>query len=165
MKILVAIDQSGTWPQIMHALSRRRYPRGTAFEIISVLEPFPFAWTQDNDEGVELMQARKKAAEQILASARERLEEIFPQCNVQTVLPSGNAKEQIIQAIVDWKPNKLIIGTHGVSPNRLFPNSLPRDVARLASCSVELIRLIEPLPACTEERLLSPGLEHLQSVK
>jgi nucleotide-binding universal stress UspA family protein len=151
MKILVAMDQSGSWPQIINALSRRIYPHGTQFQILTVLEPLPFTWelqTSDNWNklATQIMHDRKIAAQNMLTAASERLSTIFPDCTVHTALPTGHARDEIIKAAVGWMPNKLVLGAHGRDPNRLISGSLPYNVARVSACSIELVRLIEPTP-------------------
>ena len=155
MKILVAIDQSGSWPQIINAISRRKYPQGTQFELLSVLEPLPFTWelqTSDNWNKLasQVMHERKLAAESMLTAATERLRKVFPDCIVHVAVPTGHARDEIIKAAIGWMPNKLVLGAHGGSQNRLISGSLPHNIARVAACSVELVRLIEPTTELVE---------------
>jgi nucleotide-binding universal stress UspA family protein len=155
MKVLVAINQAGSWPQIINALSQRSYPQGTQFQILTVLEPLPFTWelqTGDNWDKIatQVMHERKVAAQKMLTAASERLRTIFPDCTVHAVLLAGHAREEIIKATLDWMPNKLVLGAHGRSQNRLIAGSFPHDVARVSPCSVELIRLIEPAVELTQ---------------
>jgi nucleotide-binding universal stress UspA family protein len=50
----------------------------------------------------------------------------------------------LVKAATEWMADKILIGAHGHSPNRLFAESVSQAVAQHALCSVELIRLREP---------------------
>jgi len=154
MKILVAIDQSPFWPQIIDTLLKRKWAPGTQFKIMTVIEPVPFMWKELGAEdwkkvADEIFEKRRAIAEKIVAEARHKVQHTFSDCLIHTDVRHGQAKEEIINAAVDWMPDKVILGAHGRSPNRLFPGAVSHAVAQHAPCSVELIRLMnhsEPEP-------------------
>ncbi|HEY9759518.1 MAG TPA: universal stress protein [Oculatellaceae cyanobacterium] len=149
MKVLVAIDQSAFGFQIIEALAKRKFPAGTQFKILSVVEPLPFDWDQQNAKtwkkiAQDVLNERKLVVEEIESVARYKLLCAHPDAQVHTEIRHGDARIEIIHAATSWMPNKIILGAHGRSPNRLFPNVVSQHVARHALCTVELIRLTEP---------------------
>jgi nucleotide-binding universal stress UspA family protein len=151
MKVLVAIDQSAFAFQIIEVLAKRKFPREAQFKILSVLEPLPFNWDQQNLHSwkklsQEILDERKLVVEEVLSIARHKLLCGHPDAQVHTEVRHGNARDEIIHAASAWMPNKIVLGAHGRSPNRLFPNAVSHHVARQAMCTVELIRLVEEEP-------------------
>ena len=67
--------------------------------------------------------------------------------NVHVEVRQGSARDEIVNAAAEWMADKILVGAHGRSPNRLFPTTIARSVVRHAPCSVELVRL----PKLTEE--------------
>jgi nucleotide-binding universal stress UspA family protein len=149
MKVMVAIDQSAFWPQVMDALLSRDWLPGTQFKILTVVEPLPFRWEDIADEewknrAHELAEKRRCAAEKVVLDARYKLQHQVSDCIVHTDVRQGRARDEIVNAALDWVPDKIILGAHGRSANRLFPGAVSHTVARHAPCSVELVRLKEP---------------------
>lgn len=155
MKILVAIDQSAFWPQIIDTLVKQKWIPGTQFKILTVIEPLPLQWEQLCTEewkklAHEVFEKKKAAAETVVASARHKVQHAVSDCLIHTDVRNGHAREEILNTAVDWMPDKIILGAHGRSSNRLFPGAVSHAVAQHAPCSVELVRLVnppEPTPA------------------
>ena len=148
MKIIIALDQSEYAAQVLETVSHRRWHRDTSFKLMTVLEPMPFEWEQVHSPtwrktAQELFDKRNHDAKQMLASARNALLSTLPDCSVHTEIRHGSAREEILEAAVEWSADKIVIGAHGHSPNGLFLGFVPRSVANHASCSVELVRLTE----------------------
>ena len=147
MKAIVAIDQTASWKKIVEEVGKRRWPRDTSFRILTVLPPNnwkQFESPKSTEILREIFKMRRKAAENILREAREILSSKVVDCIVHTDLRQGSPRIEILDAAVDWMADKIILGAHGRSPNRLFPGSVSRSVAEHAQCSVELV----PLKAC-----------------
>lgn len=149
MKVLVAIDQSEFWPQIISSLAKRTWLPDTQFRILTVIEPLLFRWDELSQPdwqllADEVLEKRCGKAEKILAEARQRLQQEVTDCIVHTEIRHGQAREEVMSAAIDWMPDKVILGAHGRSPNRLFPGAVSHTVARQAPCSVELVRLFDP---------------------
>ena len=80
------------------------------------------------------------------------LEEGIQYAQVHVELEEGSAHDHILCAAIEWMANKIMVGAHGHSPNRLFA-IVPRTVAAHAPCSVELVRLHKPSPTTSEKQL------------
>ncbi len=154
MKVIVAIDQSKYSEQITDAIISRRWPPDTVFKVLTVLQP-P-ACDEDSSPGwkhclMEIFDKQKDCAEEILLAARKKISDNIGDCTVHTEVRKGSPRGQIILAAADWMADKIVVGAHGRSPNRLL-GTVPRSVAEHAHCSVELIRL-HALHGETEEIL------------
>jgi nucleotide-binding universal stress UspA family protein len=159
MRVLVAIDQTHFWKQVIDSVCARDFPANTEFKILTVLEFSPFHWDEQNSVewkkvAQELMHHRRDEAHKIMVEARETLARATGNCTVHTELRQGSAREEIINSAIDWMPQKIFLGAHGHAPNRLLPGAVSSSVARRATCSVELIRLKED--AKTSQALAAP---------
>lgn len=152
MKVVVAIDQTVYAGQIIDEILRRQWPADVSFKVVTVVEPPPW---QEAD-----WQKRQKLAEEVYGQLEERaltslkrtraqISENIPGSTVHIEVCRGIAKDELLKSITDWMPDKVIVGAHGHSPNRLL-GSVPRTLSREAPCSVELVRL-KKIPAAVEQ--------------
>lgn len=146
MKVLVAIDQSDFRKQILDSVAGQKWPAETQFKLLTIIEPLPFHWEQIcfDDWKVtahEILQKRRTNANKVLAEAREAILQKLPACHVHTELRYGRAVDELICTASEWTPDKLILGAHGRSPNRLFPSAVTTTVTSHADCTIEIVRL------------------------
>lgn len=147
MKVIIAIDQSVFRKQILDAVISRHWPKDTAFEILTVVEPVQFEAPAGSDLNAilkEIAERQHKMAEEYLHEARALLLKHIPDCTVHTCMREGSARHEIISAAVDYMPDKIVLGAHGNSPNRLVPGAVSRAVVQHVPCAVEIIRLRLP---------------------
>jgi len=143
MKIVVAVDQTEYGNQIVDAVIKRHWPTDTAVKILTVLESPQ--WEQlDTPEcqrlAEEVFHKRREQALQLMQKYRTRIENRVENCSVHVDIRRGSARSRIYEALTEWQPDKILLGVHGYSPNRLL-GSVPRALCRQAPCCVELIRL------------------------
>jgi len=144
MKVIVAIDQTENWKQVIDAVTKRRWPADTSFRILTVVAPEEWQdleFADTNDILREIVKLRCLTAERILQAARQKLSEAFSDCTVHVELRKGSPRIEVLDAAVDWMPDKIVLGAHGHDCNRLLPATVSRAVAQYAKCSVELVRL------------------------
>ncbi len=133
MRVLIAIDQTAYWKQVIDALTKREWPAETSFKILTVVEPMHW---EDLDKAMwknvvlEVSEKRRHAAEEILRQARAILSSEVSHGVVHTELRSGKAHDEILNAASVWMPDKIVLGAHMHSDNRLFPGSVRRSVAQ-----------------------------------
>jgi len=144
MRVIIAIDQTNYWKQVVDAVIKRHWPKDTSFRVMTVLPLIE--WKDVEGLGSseilqEIIKMRHKAAENILHQAREQLIEKIADCSAHTDLRQGSPRGEILDAAVEWMADKIVLGAHGHAPNRLLPGAVSRSVAQHARCSVELIRL------------------------
>ncbi|MDR3615842.1 MAG: universal stress protein [Candidatus Obscuribacterales bacterium] len=144
MKIIVAVDQTNNWQEIIDSVTRSCWPNDAQFKVLTVVEPIPNDAQNSpivNACAKQIESQKRKHAEKILSLARTRLIECLRDAQVHTELREGAAAIEILEAATQWMPDKIIVGAHGANPNRLLPGRLSRSVARHAICSVEIVRL------------------------
>lgn len=154
MKVIVALDQTENWKQIIDSIVKRPWPQDTVFRVVTVLEPF------QGDTGIaglnqvmaEANEHKARTAEKILHQARTRICKNLPACTAFCEIRKGKAQEELVGATADWMADKLILGAHGRHANRLVPGAVSQFVAKNSVCSVELVRLksepqVDPEPA------------------
>jgi nucleotide-binding universal stress UspA family protein len=147
MKVIVALDRTEFADQIIEAVTKSHWPIDSQFKLLTVLEPLQWQATASlewNALAEKALERRKRDAHDILSEAKRKLSTAISQCNVHFEIRNGSPREEIITAAVEWMPDKIILGAHGHSPNRLIAGSVSRSVAQHARCSVELIRLKNP---------------------
>lgn len=148
MKILIAIDQSNFWKQVVDAVGSRIFPSDSEVKILTVLKYAPFDWAEQNSANwkkmaQELMCAQRDLCHEVLKKARQRLTDENANFRVHTELREGDPRDQILSCAAEWMPEKIFVGAHGHSQNRLLSIATPLAVARQAACSVEIVRLME----------------------
>lgn len=149
MRVIVAIDQSVYSEQIVDSILRHKWPDDTSFKILTVIEPTQleeFGSGKWQDLLTAVAEQRSKAALEFLNQARTRMHARFPELSVHTEIRQGKARKEIVDAAAEWMADKIVVGAHGRSPNRLMlAGTVPAAVAQNAHCTVELVRLAVPL--------------------
>lgn len=143
MKVVVAIDQTAYASQVIDEILRRRWPPDTSFKVVTVVEPPQWQevdWHKWQKLAEEVYGQLEEKALAVLKRTRSQLSENIPDSTVHIEVRRGIAKDELLKSTVEWMPDKVIVGAHGHSPNRLF-GSVPRTLSREAPCSVELVRL------------------------
>lgn len=144
MRVIIAIDQTNNWKQVVAAVAKKKWPKDVAFKILSVLQPSEWQdmeYAATNNVLPQIIKLRQKHAEDILLEAREEIVKKIPSCAAHVELRNGSPRAQIIESAVDWMANKIVLGAHGQAQNRLLPSTVAHGVAQYARCSVELVRL------------------------
>jgi nucleotide-binding universal stress UspA family protein len=152
MKILVAVDSSAASTIAAREAAARLWPAGTTARVISVVEPF-YGWSAPDIE-----EALQQSAGQTVQSAAG----YFEQSGFETTTSvlTGDPKTVIVDEAADWHADVVVIGSHNAgSVVQFLLGSVARAVARLASCSVEIVRA-NPSPGPLQILLATDGSEH-----
>lgn len=133
MKILVAVDSSCESVIAAREAAARLWPTGTTVRVISVVEPV-YGWNLPDVET-----ALQNSAEQTIESSAD----YFRQAGLETssAVLTGDPKNVIVNEAADFDADFVVIGahsTHGVM--QFLLGGVARAVARLAPCSVEIVR-------------------------
>jgi nucleotide-binding universal stress UspA family protein len=142
MRNIVAIDDSPYSAQVVAAIAARRWPAGSEFKVLSVVEPLEaLEIAEEDDIESATHRNRRKAAERMCAEARQMLQTAVPDAIIHFEVREGRPVLQIIGAAVDWSADRILIGAHGrdVCPHNLL-GSVSRAVAHEAPCTVEVVR-------------------------
>src|SRR6187455_2307313 len=115
MKILIATDGSPCSEQAVRSVASRPWPAGTRVRVVSVIEP-PMVYTT---EGWALPPTYYEDLEQALferaeASLEHALKTLAP-CGleIETGVLRGAPKHAILDEAEDWRPDLLVVGSHG----------------------------------------------------
>ena len=133
MKLLVAVDSSETSALAAREAAARPWPPGTTAHIISVVEPLTGRSMPDVEEALQ-----QSAAHTVQCSAAP-----FEAAGLETTTAvlTGDAKTLIVNEAADLHADFIVIGahsTHGIL--QFLLGGVARAVARLAPCSVEIVR-------------------------
>ncbi|HTW64066.1 MAG TPA: universal stress protein [Bryobacteraceae bacterium] len=133
MKILVAVDSSQASMVAAREAAARPWPAGTTVRVVSVVEPLQ-GWSVP-----EIEEALHRSACQTIQCAAEH----FKQAGLatSTAVLIGDPKHVIVREAEDAQADFIVIGahsTHGVM--QFLLGGVARAVARLAPCSVEIVR-------------------------
>jgi nucleotide-binding universal stress UspA family protein len=133
MKILLAIDRSAASQTAIDEVAARPWPAGTSVEVISVVDTKAPWLTSEVIEEITRLTADlvQRAAERLTSRGLSATSEVF----------SGDPKEAIVSRAEEVRPDFLIAGPHGAGDLAVFLlGSVAKAIARLAPCSVELVR-------------------------
>jgi nucleotide-binding universal stress UspA family protein len=137
MKILLAIDHSAASQAAINEVAVRPWPAGASVEAISVVDTSAPWLTSDVIEEVarRTKDLVERAAERLASSGLTATTQVF----------SGDPKIAILDRAGELGPDLLIAGPHGSGDLTIFLlGSVAKAIARLAPCSVELVRHRNP---------------------
>ena len=139
-RILHATDFSGaSTPAMAKALALAKAERARLL-LLHVLEP-PSPFVGDDLPGsyLELQAAARRGAERRLAAAAGRAKKTG--ARVEAKLVAGAPSEEIVRAARRWRPDVIVIGTHGrTGLGRVFMGSVAERVLQQAPCPILTVR-------------------------
>jgi nucleotide-binding universal stress UspA family protein len=157
MKILIGYDGSDCAEAALDDLKRAGLPESAEAHILSVAEVWLPPPPPSSYEIVE--QAREvkvpadlkrvytrsstavKEAQAAAERARERVKTNFPQWDVFAEAGSGSPAWELVFKADHWKPNLIVVGSHGRSAlGRFVLGSVSQRVLTEAACSVRIAR-------------------------
>ncbi len=147
MKILFATDGAKQSDAAIEMLKHFQLGEGDEVKVISVIDmAVPMAvdiyggYLPDTSE---FEKTAKENANKILDSTALALRTHFnePPLNVETEVMFGSPESRIVEAADDFKPNLVVVGSHGYSTwERLILGSVSDSVAHHVPCSVLIVR-------------------------
>jgi nucleotide-binding universal stress UspA family protein len=153
MKILVATDGSDCSMAAVRSVAERPWPAGSQTRVISVVpvvlavgaaHPLPPIYLS-TDTLETLEEEARGRAEEAIARAQQILREAHMEPAKTEFLPTGDARQVILEEAKDWGTDLIVLGSHGYHGfDRLMLGSVSESVAMHAHCSVEVIRESRP---------------------
>ena len=144
LKILLATDGSECSKAAARSIAQRPWAAGTAFRILSVVEPSAplFRPPYFSSEMMEEMRGKDMLrAQAAVSSAESILCEAGIEASSTIAVPSATPKELILSEAAEWEADLIVVGSHGRRGiNRFWLGSVSEAVAMHANCSVEIVR-------------------------
>ena len=147
MKILLPLDGAPCSTAAIDVVASQFRPAASEVRLLHIVEwpksmPMHLALGEGPTAGADLLASRDRAfreGEGLVTRAAQRLQEAGFTTS-HSVVP-GDARESIIAAAEDWRPDLIVIGSHGWKGfDRFFLGSVSEAVVRRAPCSVEVVR-------------------------
>lgn len=144
MKVIIAVDESAYCKRVLETIAARKWPKDTAFKILSVVEPIKWDEVENeswNEVTQQAFKRRKKMADRVCLEGKQIIESKHPDCTVHMDVKEGNPRHEIIESAIDWMADKILIGAHGHDVcDRFLWGGVSRAVATKSPCSVEIVR-------------------------
>lgn len=144
MKVLVAIEDVLFGTAIADWISHHKWPQGTEFRIVHVIDSFTFrqsmldasiAWL--NEAKSELVTAISKVVDDVANSIKLSVEN----CTVTPQIIEADPSDEILAIADEWPADLIVAGSHGRKGfNRLFLGSTSLALTSYASCPVLLVK-------------------------
>jgi nucleotide-binding universal stress UspA family protein len=143
MKVLVAIDDSKGSEAVIEAMITKFRLQDPEIRVLHVVE-----FVRNSPEALEwgflvdlskVFDAQHKKAEEFVKRVAGNIRESGLEAT--TCVREGDAKTQILEVAAEWKPDLIVLGSHGrKGMDRFLLGSVSEGVARHASCSVLIVR-------------------------
>ena len=147
MKILLPLDGAPCSAAAVDAVTGQFRAQGTEVRVLHIVEwpkqvPLYLTMAEGATGASDLIASREAAfrdGEVLTARAAEQLRTAGFQAT--TSIKSGSAREVIIQEAGEWKPDLIVMGSHGWKGlDRFLLGSVSEAIVRRAGCSVEVVR-------------------------
>src|SRR5262245_13652549 len=138
MRVIVAYDGSECADAALDDLWNAGLPGDTRFKVLSVVEH----WLPP-PSGLEVVEHVDYQNEYAALAARAvaRLRSMRPSWEVDAEVCSGSPATAIIEKADEWKPDLLVVGSHGrTALGRFFFGSVSQKLSHDAHCSVRVSR-------------------------
>jgi nucleotide-binding universal stress UspA family protein len=143
MKVLLPLDDSPSGESALDAVASQFRPETTEVHVLHVVEwPIDLLSEAGPGGGPELLAARDRSylrAESLVDQAVQRLRQTG--FTATREVRGGYPREEIMQCAADWRPDVVVMGSHGRKGiDRFLLGSVSDGVLRRASCSVQIVR-------------------------
>lgn len=147
MKILLAVDGSKCSEVAVETLIRQYKPEGTEVLVTNVVESVKLMpITYGFGAGPVFVQDYEKIATEWREQGQALVTRVVEQLRKAGFkgtpsLVEGDARERILEAAKTWRPDLILLGSHGWRGlDRFLLGSVSDAIARHAPCSVEIVR-------------------------
>ena len=146
MRVLLAIDHNKYSQSVVDEASGRLWPRGTAFKIVTALEPLELSADEFGEHSIPHMLEnarcyRHKVSTKLCQQAMSKILAARPDVSVCWEIKEGCAPDVIIDAARAWGADRILLGARPTDMcPRYLSGSIFSDVVSHAPCSVEIVR-------------------------
>lgn len=145
MKILLAINESAASEAAVNFLIDEVKPKGTEVRLLHILDPYPDRLAKriggrDTPDFVAAVQKLRAIAAELLERITVKLRS--GGFSVSSSVQEGDVRALILEEAKAWRADLIVVGSNGRQRGwHFFSGSISEDVARDASCSVEVVRV------------------------
>lgn len=146
MKILVAYDGSRFADAAVDEVLNRPWPEGSEIRLVTAIEQLAAFGSAHGLEGYATYGERLRA--QLREDAYRRIVKALERLGSRAELAAsydlreGDAKSALLEAIREWRPDLVLVGSHGKSAfERLFLGSVSHALVSHAPCNVEIVKV------------------------
>jgi nucleotide-binding universal stress UspA family protein len=133
MRVLLAVDGSGSSNAVVQEVARRPWPAGSEFAVVTVVDPYFFP------KAPLLLEEAKQSTQKSLEELAKPLVDAGWKVSPNVVL--DNPRHALPRAASEWRAELILMGSHGRGTvGRLLLGSTAQAVLRHAECSVEIVR-------------------------
>jgi len=147
MKVLFATDGAKQSDSAVEAFTKLALNDGDEIKVLSVIDVgVPLAvdiYGGYLPDTTELEKTAKENAEKVLVDTAERLRAICGdrKIDITTDILFGSPESRIVETADEWKPDLVVVGSHGYSGwERLLIGSVSDSVVHHSPCSVLVVR-------------------------
>lgn len=153
MKILIAHDGSKCADEALDDLKQAGLPEDTEALVLSagelssqipriaLMAASPGYYFPDDPRVGALNTQQQQTGEMCASRAAERLRAIFTKWRIESEPAADDAQTAILRKAANWKPDLIVVGSHGKSGfRRFFLGSVSQEVVIHARCSVRISR-------------------------
>jgi nucleotide-binding universal stress UspA family protein len=147
MRILLPIDDSECSERALQTVIRQFQSADTEVRVLHVDEwpkgmPLSLAFAEGPGTSEQILgthQEMRQRSRELMAHAVEQLQ--AARFRATSELMDGDARRVILDVAAEWRPDVIVIGSHGrCGLQRFVLGSVAESVMRHASCSVEVVR-------------------------
>jgi nucleotide-binding universal stress UspA family protein len=147
MRILLPIDTSDCSDAAMQTVIRQFRPDQTEVRVMHAVEwpkelPTYLAFAEGPSAARDILDARSDQMDDGRALVSRTAEQLKSAGFATSMdVRDGNATDMILESAADWRPDVIVIGSHGRKGiGRLLLGSVAEHVMRHAPCAVEVVR-------------------------
>ena len=135
MKVLIAVDGSKYSDLAVKHCVDCQWGKGTEFKVISVADLNALFLSESDTEEL------KKQVQKTVDNHVKELKDKWKNAKVEGQVLTGLAKQQILNECNKWKPDLIVMGTHGrTAIGRLLLGSVSQTVLNHCPCSIRIVR-------------------------
>jgi nucleotide-binding universal stress UspA family protein len=153
MRILLAIDGSESSAVATHAVAAQFRPHNAEVQIIHAIDwehivPISLQFERGSDASRAYQALRESAtrdADALVARAARQLRDAG--FSASSAVREGEPRRVILDGAEAWCASVIVVGSHGKTGlDRLLLGSVSEHIARHATCSVEIVRMVNDPP-------------------
>jgi nucleotide-binding universal stress UspA family protein len=142
-KVLIPINDQGSALYSLETVMARRWPAGTHFMLLTVVESIGEGSRDDTQAHKEILIAEQEEYRHFMQTWINRLKDsltlVFP--DTESSIESGRISEKILETAFDWEADYIILGSHALSSTtRIALGSVASMVVEKSFCPVEAVR-------------------------